>query len=101
MHLGVTTCPGLSRPMLDLGGRSDGAVSPDGRVGGCYLHGLFAGDAFRRAFLTRLGADDSGGVSYEETIEAILDRLADHLGQHLDLEALLTAARPPYLNRAA
>ena len=49
--------PGLARPMLDLGGRPDGAVSPDGRVAGCYLHGLFAGDAFRRAFLARLGAE--------------------------------------------
>ena len=56
MHLGVTSGPGLARPMLDLGGRPDGAVSPDGRVAGCYLHGLFAGDAFRRAFLARLGA---------------------------------------------
>ena len=56
MHLGVTSGPGLSRPMLELDGRPDGAVSPDGRVAGCYLHGLFAADAFRRAFLARLGA---------------------------------------------
>ena len=57
MHLGVTTGPGLTRPMLDLGRRPDGAVSPDGRVAGCYLHGLFASDPFRRAFLARLGAE--------------------------------------------
>ena len=44
MHLGATTGPGLARPMLDLGGRPDGAVSADGRVAGCYLHGLFASD---------------------------------------------------------
>jgi adenosylcobyric acid synthase len=102
MHLGATGGPGLARPMLDLSGRPDGAVSANGRVGGCYLHGLFASDAFRRAFLARLGADGSGGgVAYEATIDATLDRLADHLERHLDIEALLAVARAPGLNRAA
>ena len=49
------TGPGAARPMLRLGDRRDGAVSRDGRVAGCHLHGLFASDAFRRAFLARLG----------------------------------------------
>ncbi len=101
MHLGMTSGPGLARPMLDLGGRPDGAVSPDGRVAGCYLHGLFASDAFRRAFLARLGADASAGIAYDALIDRILDRLADHLERHLDLAALLAAARAPRLTRAA
>ena len=99
MHLGITTGAGLARPMLDLGGRPDGAVSPDGRVAGCYLHGVFAGDTFRHAFLARLGA--VGSAAYEKTVEAALDRLADHLEQYLDVPALLAAARPPSLTRAA
>ncbi len=45
--------PDCARPMLDLGGRPDGAVSADGRIMGSYLHGLFAGDDFRHAFLER------------------------------------------------
>ena len=49
-----TTGPGLERPMLRLAGRGDGAVSADGLVAGCYLHGLFASDPFRRAFLNGL-----------------------------------------------
>jgi len=100
MHLGVTTGPGLARPMLDLDGHPDGAVSADGRVAGCYLHGLFASDPFRRAFLARLGAA-AGAVVYDQMIETVLDGLADHLEQHLDLAALLAAARPPRLIRAA
>src|SRR5207244_998674 len=55
MHLGMPTGPGTARPMLQLSDRPDGAVSADGRVAGCYLHGLFASDPFRRAFLARLG----------------------------------------------
>ncbi len=99
MHLGVTTGPGLARPMLDLNGRSDGAISTDGRVAGCYLHGLFASDSFRQAFLARLGAEST--AHYDATIETTLDALADHLEQSLDLDALLAAARPPRLTRAA
>jgi adenosylcobyric acid synthase len=100
MHLGVTSGPGVERPMLDLDGRPDGAVSADGRVMGCYLHGLFAADSFRRAFLARLGAT-AGAFAYEPMIENVLDGLADHLERHLDLDALLAAARPPCLTRAA
>ena len=51
MHVGRTSGPALARPMLDLDGRPDGAVSPDGRIMGCYVHGLFADDDFRPAFL--------------------------------------------------
>jgi adenosylcobyric acid synthase len=100
MHIGVTTGPGLARPMLDLDGHPDGAVSADGRVMGCYLHGLFASDRFRRAFLARLGAP-AGTIEYEPMIETVLDNLADHLERHLHVAALLAAARPPRLTRAA
>ena len=100
MHLGVTAGDGLERPMLRLGGRADGAVSADGRVAGCYLHGLFASDDFRRAFLAGLGAAPSQ-LAYEKQVDDTLDRLAGHLEAHLDLDAILAAARPPCLTKAA
>ncbi|HWD59891.1 MAG TPA: cobyric acid synthase CobQ, partial [Stellaceae bacterium] len=100
MHLGVTAGPALRRPMLRLGDRTDGAVSADGRVAGCYLHGLFAGDEFRRTFLAGLGAAPSA-LAYEASVDATLDRLAEHLAAHLDLDRILAAARPPRLTRAA
>jgi adenosylcobyric acid synthase len=99
MHLGVTTGPALARPMLRLDSGPDGAVSSDDRVAGCYLHGLFASDAFRHAFLARLGA--KGEAQYNATVEATLDALADHLQQSLDLDALLAAARPVHVTQAA
>ena len=100
MHLGQTTGAGLARPMLHLGEHGDGAVSADARVAGCYLHGLFASDAFRRAFLARLGAA-TGDLVYETMVEDTLDKLADHLAACLDLDAILAAARPPRLTKAA
>jgi len=100
MHFGETTGLGVGRPMLRLTGGSDGCVSADGRVAGCYLHGLFASDPFRHAFLAGLGAEP-GEIAYEHQIETTLDSLADHLEQSLDLAALLAAARPARFRRAA
>ncbi len=93
MHMGRTTGQACARPMLQLAGRPDGAVSADSRVMGCYLHGLFAADGFRHAFLARLRDRAASGLNYEAEIEAVLDRLAAHLEAHLDLDSLLAAAR--------
>jgi len=100
MHLGETTGLGLARPMLRLAGCTDGCVSADGLTAGCYMHGLFASDRFRRAFLAGLGTRASD-LAYEHQIETALDGLADHIERNLDLPALLAAARPPTIRRAA
>ena len=89
MHVGATAGPALSTPMLDLNGRPDGAVSADGKVMGCYLHGLFASDAFRTALLEHLGCRATSGIAYERRIESTLDALADHLESSLDIDAIL------------
>ena len=93
MHVGATAGPGLERPMLRLCGRPEGAVSADGRVYGCYLHGLFTADGFRHAFLDRIRARDDSGLAYESGIERTLDALAEHLEAHLNLDRLLEVAR--------
>ena len=88
MHVGVTDGPDCARPMLNLEGRKDGAVSADGRVMGCYVHGLFASDGFRHAFLNRLRSREASGIAYEARIEATLDALAAHLDSHLRLDRI-------------
>jgi adenosylcobyric acid synthase len=93
MHLGRTSGPALARPMLVLDGRPDGAVSADGRIMGCYVHGLFAADGFRHAFLARLKERAPSGLAFEQQIDATLDALADHLDAHVDLDGLLALAR--------
>ncbi len=93
MHMGRTEGPGMARPWLRLSdGHLDGAVSETGRVAGCYLHGLFAGDAFRRRFLARLRPGRTSDLRFEHSVDAALDRLADRLEACLDLDRLLEAA---------
>ncbi len=94
MHMGLTEGADRARPWMTLAdGRHEGAVSPDGRVMGCYLHGLFAADGFRRAFLATLRHGRGAGAEYDAGVEAALDGLTDHLEAHLDLDALRAAAR--------
>jgi adenosylcobyric acid synthase len=85
MHIGQTTGSATARPFGVLShGIADGAVSADGRIWGCYLHGLFNAPAFRGAFLQQSGAL-SDGVDQTTRVEAALDALAAHLEHHLDL----------------
>jgi adenosylcobyric acid synthase len=93
MHIGRTTGAGTQRPLLRLDdGRLDGAVSADGRVAGSYLHGFFAVDAQRAAWLARLGVPASS-YAYEELVEQTLDALAAHLAAHIDIDKMLSLAR--------
>ncbi|WCS26739.1 cobyric acid synthase [Methylobacterium sp. NMS14P] len=93
MHIGATEGPDADRPLLRLAdGRPDGAVSADGRVAGTYVHGLFADDAQRAAWLARLGTA-SAGAGYEAGVEAALDGLARHIAAHVDCDRLLALAR--------
>lgn len=93
MHLGHTEGTGTQRPFLQLDpARGDGAVSDDGRVMGCYLHGLFQEDAFRQAFLGMIRQRESSGLAYEAKVESALEALADHLEVHVKADRLLELA---------
>ena len=92
MHMGVTQGPDCARPFARLAdGSPDGAVSADGRVIGTYMHGLFADDRQRAAWLARFKG--VANVGHDDLVERTLDALAAHLAAHLDLDRLLSLAR--------
>lgn len=110
IHMGRTDGPDRQRSWLALGGAEipdptgsgrpvqdmveDGAISADGRVMGCYLHGLFGSDAFRHGFLARFGRTKAPrNTRFEAEIDRTLDGLADHLESCLDLDGLLELAK--------
>lgn len=94
IHNGVSTGPALSAPLFDIEGRPEGAISEDGQIIGSYLHGLFDHPEACRALLTRLGLKDAEHVDYQAHRERELDRLADMLEAHIDMEAVLALLMP-------
>jgi adenosylcobyric acid synthase len=70
----------------------DGAFSQDGRIWGCYLHGVFAEIGFRRAWLRSLGwrGDDNETTGDPERLrfEQALTRLTDTVETALDMKML-------------
>jgi adenosylcobyric acid synthase len=92
IHIGRTEGADRVRPFASVGGTAEGAISPDGRVQGSYLHGLFSSDDFRRAWLARLGVC-SFGEGYSGRVESALDALAEHMEKHLDIEGIFALAR--------
>ncbi len=91
LHMGATSGPDCARPMIFIDGRGDGAVSADGNVAGCYLHGLYAADGWRRELLGKIGVR-SELVDFRAGVEAALDEVAASIETHLDVEALLASA---------
>lgn len=66
---------------------NDGAASIDGRVWGCYLHGLFANTTFRQAWLSSIGWAGGHPVQTIDQGNAF-DHLADSLEDAIDMSRL-------------
>ncbi|MEX0364948.1 MAG: cobyric acid synthase [Ruegeria sp.] len=92
IHIGRSDGPDRARPFASLNGQPEGAIRPDWRVAGSYLHGMFRDDGFRCAWLSGFGVAGAN-TSYSDTVDQTLDALADHLEAHLDVDALLACAR--------
>ena len=105
IHAGESQCGIMSRPLLQLMSRSgqrvnlnDGAVSADGRVWGTYLHGFFDDDRLRAAVLAPLRAGRGCAPQVHATqrkLDDELNRLADHLEAHLDMEQICSWLQLP------
>lgn len=87
IHMGRTEGPDCARPPVTIDGRADGASSPDGRVIGTYLHGLFGSDAYRKRLLASFGIE-GGGENYRAGVETALDEVAAELERVLSRDWL-------------
>lgn len=89
IHCGQSTGPALSRPLIRYPDSMDGAQSEDGKIIGCYLHGLFDNRQACEQLLAWAGLEHTPAPDYQQHRAQELDRLADCLQEHLDLQALL------------
>lgn len=85
IHNGVTTFHKLYKPAVYFEQGSDGAVSEDGLIMGCYLHGLFESADACATLLAWAGLrSDDPMPDYHATCDAAINRLADSVDLYLD-----------------
>lgn len=92
IHIGRTDGKDRERPFARIDGVDEGAISASGRIQGSYLHGMFKSDAFRAAFLTKLGAVVDPLRNHSDEVMGVLDALADHIETYVDMDRLLQIA---------
>lgn len=94
IHMGRTDTPSPWLHIEQRGEKSvtvmDGAMSENGRVWGCYLHGLFANVNLRHRWLVSLGWQpaNANATDPDAAFAASLSRLADVLEESLNMELL-------------
>ena len=88
IHAGRTSGSDTEFPMLRIGDRSDGAISQDKQVMGCYTHGLFDSTEACDALLKWAGLDETQSFDFEKFRSSEIDRLADAMEAHLDIEKI-------------
>ncbi len=93
MHIGISEGEDCQRPFALVDDKNEGAISDNGKIMGTYLHGLFASDEFRQNFLKRLGATINQPLNYEAEIEQVLDDLANHLEENINIDNMLEQAK--------
>ncbi len=94
IHMGITAGPALARAAIRLDdGQFDGALSEDEQVLTTYLHGLFDEPEACSALLHWAGLARPVAVDVAVLREASINRLADTLAEHLQIDRLLAVVR--------
>ena len=89
IHMGISKGPALDRPAIQLSKQMDGAISDDNQIMGTYLHGLFDQTTALSSLLKWTGLKEVSHFNYAALREEELDRLAEEMQQHIDIELLL------------
>lgn len=94
IHHGVTNM--VNSPVLSFkDGTSCGHTSANNAIWGAYLHGMFDEDEFRRWFIDKKRVEKGfvakGEVLAPYDIEKALDRLADNVRQHIDMDKIYSS----------
>lgn len=89
IHHGETESDGAVA-WLDYDGREIGHSR--GSIWGSYVHGVFGNDALRARWLRSIGAD-SDGTAWQARLDEEIDRWADIVEAHVDVDRLIELAK--------
>ena len=90
IHAGKTSGKALEQPIIQLEQHVDGVLSEDQQIFGSYLHGIFDHAEACKAILHWAGRQDIDIPDYDQIREQGIDRIADAIEQHVDMEQLLS-----------
>ena len=91
IHCGISSGKALEQnPAVEVDYGRDGYLSPDGQVLGTYLHGVFDQKSARDAILQWAGLTQDSDFDFESLLETNLNRLADCLEEHLDIDEIMS-----------
>ena len=98
IHMGETGGSDYMRPFLTADGRPAGVTSENEKVLGTYLHGIFVGGDFRKAFLENLVqqrecAGNFGCFEFRSEVDTALNRLGTCIINHISIAMLATIAK--------
>ncbi|MEF1289491.1 cobyric acid synthase [Vibrio sp. M260118] len=87
IHAGVSQIAGQALIKLNSG-TLDGTISDCNQVLGTYLHGIFDNSDAVAAICQWMGVEDITEVDHSKNQQLAIDRIADAIEQHLDLNKL-------------
>ena len=96
IHCGLSSGEALQHPLIAFSEvEYDGAISQDRQVAGTYLHGLFESTAVIEQLLAWTGYEsEPPEFDYRTHRLEALDRLADTLEAHMDIDTLMSLFQP-------
>ncbi|MGL4600736.1 MAG: cobyric acid synthase [Plesiomonas sp.] len=94
IHLGKTEHPTNHSVIHNDNGQQDGCISQDQQIIGTYWHGLFDHPQACQHWLQWAGLHNAATIDIFALHEVAINRIADAIEEHIDLDALLIPARP-------
>ncbi|MEW6990138.1 cobyric acid synthase [Colwelliaceae bacterium 6441] len=88
IHLGHTTHLESLTPLLEIKGEKQGAISEDGQIAGCYLHGIFDKASAIDALAAWCNTEFTESKDFYDIQEQAIEQLADVCQQHLSLDKI-------------
>ena len=97
IHMGQTEGSDCQRPFLYVEKHPEGASSPDAKIVGTYLHGIFHGNEFRLAILSDIThrgecLSEFTCVDFDENVDALLDKFSQCICQELNVAKVTDVA---------
>jgi len=93
IHVGETTKseqPNSDKDLIELDdGRTDGLISADSQIMGCYLHGIFDHPDACQYLLRWAGLNEVQTTDHNQYREEAIDLIADTLEKNISLEKIL------------